>query len=135
MPMTTRCKSSGLISAPATTTDAQSTQRENFLFIFLCGEGGSDYSSDEKVSFLWEVATKQAPGNPQADWCFFFDQSQETGGRHSSNNHTGACSLSGPLRDRDPCPAQQPLGQLSQGMLVLPFSYFRGMKSCHAGTL
>lgn len=49
---------------------------------------GSDYSSDEKVSFLWEVVTKQAPGNPQAD------QSQGTGGEAPfSNDHIAAFAL------------------------------------------
>lgn len=54
-----------------------------FSVYFPLWGGGTDSSSDEKVSFLWEVATKQAPGNPQADWCFFFDQPREAGGRRA----------------------------------------------------
>lgn len=41
--------------------------KEEFSVYFPLWGGGSDYSSDEKVSFLWEAATKQAPGNPQAN--------------------------------------------------------------------
>lgn len=36
-----------------------------FSVYFPSWGGGRDYSRDEKVSFLWEAATKQAPGNPQ----------------------------------------------------------------------
>lgn len=57
---------------------------------------GSDYSSDEKVSFLWEVVTKQAPGNPQAD------QSQDWGEAPFTNDHTGAFALKAPLSDWAP---------------------------------
>lgn len=35
-----------------------------FSVYFPLWGGGGDYSSDEKVSFLWGAATKQAPGNP-----------------------------------------------------------------------
>lgn len=65
-----------------------------FSVYFPLWGGGGDYSSDEKVSFLWEAATKQAPGNPQANGQFRFDQSREPGdGSSSVKDHTGACPL------------------------------------------
>lgn len=102
-----------------------------FSVYFSLWGGGGDYSSDEKVSFLWEVATKQAPGNPQADGCFFFDQSQETGdGCSSFNEHSGLFPLCSSLRSV--CSTST---QPAEPRYLMLFSYFRGMKLHHAHTL
>lgn len=60
MPVATRRERPGLIFAGAAHPKGQ-----GFVYFPLWGRS-SDYSSDEKVSFLREAATKQAPGNPRA---------------------------------------------------------------------
>lgn len=65
MPRAAKCWPSSLISARAVSADAQSRPKGRIFHLFCFVGRGRDYSSDEKVSFLGEAATKQVPGIPK----------------------------------------------------------------------
>lgn len=129
MPMTTRRKSSGLISARAATADAQSTQRESFLFIFLCGEGALIPQVMKRFLSCGKLQQNRHQGIPrQTGVSSLTNPARLGGGALSQGPHRGLFPSSSSQRWRyivgtaSPRPA---------GPGSVSAAYFRGMNSCH----
>lgn len=119
MPVTTRRKSSGLISARAATADAQSPQRESFLFIFLCGEGPVITQVMKRFLSCGKLQQNRHQGIPKHTGVSPLTNPERLGGGALPRTTPGPFPSSSSRRGTAIAgPAS--LGQLSQDTSVLP---------------